>query len=61
MEPIGKPDDACAIAAKVVQAMRAPFDLSGISVRISTSIGLAFCHGGTLSTDALRKLAEVQL
>ena len=61
MEKIARPEDAAVLAAKIVAAMRAPFELDGTSVAISASIGLAFYRDEELSPAALLKQADVLL
>ncbi len=61
MEKIARPEDAAVLAAKIVAAMRAPFELDGSSVAISASIGLAFYRDEELSPAALLKQADVLL
>jgi diguanylate cyclase (GGDEF)-like protein/PAS domain S-box-containing protein len=61
MERIARPEDAAVIAAKIVAAMQAPFELDGITVSVSASIGLAYYSGGPLDADALLKQADIQL
>jgi diguanylate cyclase (GGDEF)-like protein/PAS domain S-box-containing protein len=61
MEKIARPEDAATIAAKIVAAMRKPFELSGLSVSVSASIGLAFFRGGPIDPDALLKQADTLL
>ena len=61
MEHIGKPDDAAMLAGKIVTAMRQPFDLDGIRVQISASIGLAFYRDEDISPAMLLQQADVLL
>ncbi len=61
MEQISKPDDAAVLAEKIVAAMRQPFELEGISVRISASIGLAFYRDEDISPAVLLQRADVLL
>jgi diguanylate cyclase (GGDEF)-like protein/PAS domain S-box-containing protein len=58
MEGLRQPDDALAAAAKIVRAMRAPFDLDGITVRISTSVGLTFYRDADLTPASLLQRAD---
>lgn len=58
MEKINKPEDASVTASKIVAAMRLPFDLNGISVSISTSIGLAYYGGEGRTPEDLLKEAD---
>lgn len=61
MENIGRHDDAQNAAAKIVAAMQAPFDLDGVQVRISTSIGVTFYRDAELAPAELLKRADVLL
>ncbi|NHZ99165.1 PAS domain S-box protein [Massilia sp. CCM 8734] len=61
MEKLARPEDAQAIAAKIVGAMQAPFELGMVTVSVSASIGLAYFSGGTPDPDALLQLADMQL
>ncbi|UXI69061.1 sensor domain-containing protein [Tahibacter amnicola] len=59
-ENVRRREYAAAVAAKIVTAMRRPFLLDGQTVRVSTSVGLAFSDG-TQSTSALLELADQAL
>ena len=61
LEQLGRPEDASTLAAKIVSAMRKPFELDGVTVSISASIGLAYFRGGAIDPDALIKQADVLL
>ncbi|MES2152782.1 MAG: PAS domain S-box protein [Pseudomonadota bacterium] len=61
MEKISRPEDASTIAAKIVAAMQAPFELEGATVSVSASIGLAFFRDGAIEPDALLKQADMLL
>ncbi|WP_327075987.1 PAS domain S-box protein [Janthinobacterium sp. CG_S6] len=61
MEKIARPEDASVLAAKIVTAMQAPFELDGVTVAISASIGLAYYRNEDLSPAALLKQADVLL
>lgn len=61
MEQVARPEIAAAVAAKIVAAMRAPFELDEVTVSISTSIGLAFYRDGALAPDQLLKRADLLL
>ena len=54
-------EDATALAAKIVTAMRAPFELDDVTVSVSASIGLAFYADGELDPDALIREADMLL
>ncbi|WP_317205741.1 PAS domain-containing protein [Janthinobacterium sp.] len=61
METIARPEDAAALAAKIVLAMRAPFELDGVTVRISASIGLDFYRDEELTPAELLRRADMLL
>lgn len=58
MEKLGRREDASFLAAKIVTAMQAPFDLDGVTVMVSASIGLAYFTDGEIDPDALIKEAD---
>ena len=58
MEKITRREDASITAAKIVSAMQAPFELDGVTVSVSASIGLTFYQDGALDPDALLKQAD---
>lgn len=61
MEDVPKTTHAEQVAAKIVQIMQEPFDLDGIIVNISVSIGVAFCHSGSCDATTLIKRADDML
>ncbi|MBV6324989.1 diguanylate cyclase domain-containing protein [Duganella violaceipulchra] len=61
MERIGRMDAADALAAKIVTAMQAPFDLDGTVVSISASIGMAYYRGEDVTPAELLNRADVLL
>lgn len=61
MESISRPEDAAVLAASIVHAMQLPFELDGITVHISASIGVAFYRDEDLSPAALLQQADVLL
>src|SRR5471032_1915538 len=61
MERIVRMDAADALAAKIVTAMQAPFDLDGTVVSISASIGLAYYRGEDVTPAELLNRADVLL
>ncbi|MYM27481.1 diguanylate cyclase [Duganella sp. CY15W] len=61
MERIHRTDDAAALAAKIVSAMQADFDLDGTVVSISTSIGLTFYRNEDVSPAELLNRADILL
>ncbi|HEX7988439.1 MAG TPA: diguanylate cyclase [Duganella sp.] len=58
MERIHRPEDAAALAAKIVGVMRAPFDLGGTVVSVSASIGLAYYQGEDITPADLLNRAD---
>ena len=61
MEGIARPEDASAIAAKIVAAMQPPFELDGRRVSVTTSIGLAWFRDGAPDPAAVLKEADTML
>ena len=61
MDRISRIDDAAALAAKIVAAMQAPFDLDGKMVSISTSIGLTYYRDEDISPAELLNRADMLL
>jgi diguanylate cyclase (GGDEF)-like protein len=57
-EKLGRREDAALLADKVVAAMQAPFELDGVTVCVSASIGLAFYSGEAITPDTLIKQAD---
>ena len=49
------------VAAKIVQAMSTPFSFEQQTLRVTTSIGLAFYQGGTTTAHTLIKQADEML
>lgn len=58
MDRISKPDDAAVTASKIVHAMQQPFELDGILVNVSTSIGLTYYRDEDVSPAELLKRAD---
>lgn len=54
-------DGAQAVAAKLLESMRQPFDLGGEAVRVSASIGGAFLPGTAEGPDGLVREADAAL
>jgi diguanylate cyclase (GGDEF)-like protein/PAS domain S-box-containing protein len=50
--PAGRPQQAAAVGARIVDVLRSPFTVSGREVRVSASIGMA--HGSDGADDLLR-------
>ncbi len=61
MEQVMRAEDAQMIAEKIVLSMRQPFECEGLSLQISTSLGLAWFYGGEMSADALLNQADMML
>ena len=61
MEGLPRPEVAGTVAAKIVQAMSAPFIIEQQAINVTTSIGLAFFQGGTMTADALVRQADEML
>ncbi|TFW21335.1 sensor domain-containing diguanylate cyclase [Duganella callida] len=61
MERMHRIDDAAALAAKIVAAMQAEFDLDGTVVSISTSIGLTYYRDEDVSPAELLNRADILL
>jgi len=61
LQNIRGPDDAAAVADRVIEAMRVPFGISGDDIYTTLSIGIALFpeHGGDLET--LLKKADIAL
>jgi len=56
-----QPADATALATRLVEALRAPFDLQGHRVEIGTSIGVVSADGAASTTDELLRSADIAL
>ncbi|MEP7102510.1 MAG: PAS domain-containing protein [Burkholderiales bacterium] len=61
MEGLPGPEVASTVAAKIVQAMSAPFFIDQQTVNVTTSIGLAFYQGDATTVEALVQQADVML
>ena len=61
MEGLPRPEVAATVAAKIVAAMRAPYELEGHVIEITTSIGLAFFEGAPLTARELVRQADEML
>jgi diguanylate cyclase (GGDEF)-like protein/PAS domain S-box-containing protein len=58
MDRISKPEDAAVTASKIVHAMQHPFELDGVLVNVSTSIGLTYFRDEDVSPAELLKRAD---
>jgi len=61
MESLPKPETAALVAAKIVQAVSAPFTIDQQTIKVTTSIGVAFYQGGSVSAETLTKQADEML
>jgi diguanylate cyclase (GGDEF)-like protein/PAS domain S-box-containing protein len=61
LEAVRDLGDASAIAAKLVEALRAPIELAGRRIEVTASIGLALCTGGDADDAALLRRADQAL
>jgi diguanylate cyclase (GGDEF)-like protein/PAS domain S-box-containing protein len=61
MESVPRPEVAGSVAAKIVQAMSTPFVIEQQTIGVTTSIGLAFFQGGSMTAEALIKQADEML
>ena len=61
LDKVSRAEDATMIASKIVDSMRMPFDLDGIVVKVSTSVGVAFYRGGDITPHELIRQADVML
>ena len=61
MERIHRIEDAAALAAKIVSVMQAEFDLDGVVVSISTSIGLTYFRDEDVGPAEVLNRADVLL
>ncbi len=60
LEDLRRPEDADAIAGKILEATRREFQIEAKPLRVTTSIGIAFTRGGT-TADELLKRADMAL
>jgi diguanylate cyclase (GGDEF)-like protein/PAS domain S-box-containing protein len=58
---LSKPQDAEALALRILDALVEPFDLNGSQVRINISIGISVWNGTTRNGDELYKQADLAL
>lgn len=61
MEGLPKSDVAATVAAKIVQAVSTPFVFEQHTLKVTTSIGLAFYQGGATTAETLVKQADEML
>jgi diguanylate cyclase (GGDEF)-like protein len=61
LESLHIADEAEVIARKIVLAMRKDFDLEGAPLRVTTSIGIAFCKNHALPAAELMSEADKAL
>ena len=58
---IGKPAEATAFAARLIELIAAPFDVAGHQIVIGTSIGIAFAPQDGMDADQLLRSADLAL
>jgi diguanylate cyclase (GGDEF)-like protein/PAS domain S-box-containing protein len=61
LEGIHSRDECRFVARKIIAAMRAPFPAGDVTVKVTTSIGIALGHGGGTTAEALLKRADSAL
>lgn len=61
LEGLEQPEAARAVASKILDAMRDPFEIEGCKRAISTSVGVAISSDESESADAMLKKADVAL
>ena len=61
LDKVSRPEDAAMIANKIVLSMRMPFDLDGVVVSVSSSVGVAFYQGGDITSQELIGQADAML
>jgi predicted signal transduction protein with EAL and GGDEF domain len=58
---IGNPNDAAALARRIVDALRAPYDVAGHRIVIGATVGIAIGTHGSCDPDALARNADLAL
>jgi diguanylate cyclase (GGDEF)-like protein/PAS domain S-box-containing protein len=61
LQTIERPEQADALARRVIEALREPFDVEGHRVVIGTSVGVTCAPGDGLDPDVLLKSADMAL
>ena len=61
MESVPNAETAATVAAKIVHAISAPFVVDQQTIKVTTSIGVAFYQGGNVSTETLTKQSDEML
>lgn len=61
LEGLHTPDESQFVAKKIVTAMSRPFEINASSLKITTSIGIAFHSGGNIAPDDLLAIADAAL
>jgi diguanylate cyclase (GGDEF)-like protein len=61
LENLLAPGEAQLVAAKILEAMRRPFDVEGVALAVSTSIGIACMAPGAQLAQQLTRRADVAL
>ncbi|MBK1672400.1 diguanylate cyclase [Ectothiorhodospira shaposhnikovii] len=60
-EQVGQPAAIAGLAERLNEAMRQPFEINGVPVIVTASIGVATGQGGTHSADDMLRCAETAL
>jgi len=61
MEGLSKPEVAASVSAKIILAMSIPFVIEQQTIKVTTSIGVAFHRGDATSAEAFVKQADEML
>ena len=61
LQPIGQPEDAGLIAARIIGAIATPIELSGLSLRVGASVGVALYPGDGVDATSLLKSADTAM
>jgi len=58
---VGEPNDCASLAARIINAVGAPYEVHGQEIVIGTSVGIALAAEGTIAPDQLLKHADLAL
>jgi diguanylate cyclase (GGDEF)-like protein len=61
LENLGEPADAEAVATKLVETLREPASIAGVSLQITVSVGLAVLEPGEADPASLLRRADKAL
>ncbi|RQH04990.1 putative bifunctional diguanylate cyclase/phosphodiesterase [Paraburkholderia dinghuensis] len=61
LQPCGRPEEIAATAERVINQIAAPIDLSGLSLRVGASIGIAVYPGDGVDVASLMKGADTAM